>query len=667
MRNLSSTLLSAQRAASHIPYVNLEATNKMTGVTRLKWERLYEGDESEYHHGLSIPSDGSLIRVRITPPSDGRKLYWQRVVNPGYQSDFSNWNYTGNYNCRAVTVVSYSTEVSIFWINASQELWQIKSTNCGVNWANPELLDYSPSTDVNGITAAYKSNGDIALFFTDQAILYIKKRMGGSWQAKSAWNKTTGELSSVSAVYQVDWNLLITGQDTSGNYKVWSLTYGDGGDVPVGLWSDIREIASAPSGGDYEFCAVFLDKPDVYRAFYLEKFNGVENYARPMGTHSIPDTDFINNLWREPIPFNLSCDYGVALAHHDDYCWLSTANGVWRAGLSTESLNLSEDILSLKYTTSEENSHLIIELRNDDGKYQSPAEGDLTVLNFGSQIEFSPGYCTSQGNETSPGPSFWLNGWEYVNSACKSKFILYAVDGWSLLKDWRARHQFRWNRDYDEMTVKQILETVLARVGLKLEVKSQSSVITGFYPDFTIHPGDNGVMILRHLLSFVPDLLFIEGVKAYLVYPQSTDNSEYSYGQTHTILQGRYRIDSWQTNQINIEGLDSLSQQSIIVNSFSWEQMERFYDRTKQIEDRNITTVSEGQALAASRLRKIEIDSLKDIIFVPVNCGQQLFDVIDITDDRSGLLSAKRRVKYIIINYVPERGVYEEKITLGGV
>ena len=38
MRSLSSTLLAAQKEASHIPYVKVEAKNKIAGVVRLDWE-----------------------------------------------------------------------------------------------------------------------------------------------------------------------------------------------------------------------------------------------------------------------------------------------------------------------------------------------------------------------------------------------------------------------------------------------------------------------------------------------------------------------------------------------------------------------------------------------------------------------------------------------------
>ena len=84
MRILSATLLAAQQAASLTPAVKIEVKNKMTGVTRLNWERLYQGSEDEYYHGMTAADDGSLIRTRITLPADGRKLYRQLISVPGH-------------------------------------------------------------------------------------------------------------------------------------------------------------------------------------------------------------------------------------------------------------------------------------------------------------------------------------------------------------------------------------------------------------------------------------------------------------------------------------------------------------------------------------------------------------------------------------------------------
>ena len=667
MRILSATLLAAQQAASLTPAVKIEVKNKMTGVTRLNWERLYQGSEDEYYHGMTAADDGSLIRTRITLPADGRKLYRQRTVNPGSQSDFSAWTYANQYNCLAVAATAYGSEVSIFWINSNRELRRLKSTNYGASWLTPELLDYTPSTDVHGLAAVYKPNGDLAVFFTDQMSVCVKKCTGGNWQTTSGWDKITGYLSSVSTVYDSDWNLLLTGQDANGNYKVWSLIYGDGGDVPAGVWSSLQELASAPAGGNFEYVSVFLDKPDVYRAGYVEKFSGVQSYNRPFFSSSIPETEFSDNLWGEPSPFNLACEYGLAMVHSGGYGWLSTANGVWRTSLAEASLDITADILEVKYETLPKEGRLLVTLRNDEGNYQSPGAGSLSILNTGSQLEFNPGYVTAMGNETSSGPVFWLDGWEHNSSGGKSSLTLYGIDGWNLLKNWRAGHQFRWNKDSNEMSVKQILAFVLGRVGLKLETQSESAVVIGFYPDFTIHPDDRGDLIILRLLSFIPDTIFIEGLRVFLVNPQSADSPVYAYGQAHLISQGKYHSGSWQTNQVRIEGSDAASGEPIITDGFSWQQMAFFHDRTKQITDRNIGSVAAGQSLACAYLRKAEIESTSGSISTPVNCGQQLYDVIEITDLRAGLCVAKKRVEGITVSYLPERGEYEQKLLLGGV
>lgn len=663
MRTLTSTLLAAQKKASRIPYIKVEARNKIAGVVRLDWTRLYTGLEDDYYHAVTMPDDGSLIRVRVSLPADGRKLYRQRVANPSPSSDFSSWTYTSQYNCVVVAAASLGAEVSIFWINSSREIRRIKSTDYGSSWGSPELIDYSPTTAIYGLAAAYKPNGDLAIFFADQATLYVKKYVSGTWQSKVAWDKSTGDLSGVAVVYAADWNLLVTGKDTSDDFKLWSLIYGDGGDVTLGTWAALKELATAPSDGDFEYGNVFMDKSDVHRCFYVEKFSGDEAYNRPFWSHNVLDTEFKDSLWHEPVPFNLSSEYGLAMAHHGDYGWLSSPSGVWRASLAEQSLDLTADVLSLKGEIGIGQGKVFIELINHDGRYSFlPAP-----LDIGCQLAISPGYVTMAGNEVSTGPTFSLESYEYVSSGGKASLFLYAMDGWQSLNNWTARHQFRWNKSSAEMNVKQILEFVLARVGLKLEVISESSVITGYYPDFTVNAGISGDSIIKRLLSFVPDVLAIEGNKSYITNPQSSDSSLYSYGPAHAILEGRYQTDTWRRNRIQVEGYDPVGDTPIIVDSYSWNQVNKVHDRLERIEDKNLGDVTEAAARGAACLRAIEMASMTGSILVPVNCGQQLYDVIDITDIRAGLASAKRRVWGISLEYQPEKGRYEQRLSLGAV
>ncbi|MCJ7744180.1 MAG: hypothetical protein MUO99_06425, partial [Dehalococcoidales bacterium] len=380
-------------------------------------------------------------------------------------------------------------------------------------------------------------------------------------------------------------------------------------------------------------------------------------------SHSVLDTRFLDNLWREPVPFNLSSQYGLAIAHYGSYCWLSAPGGVWRAPLTVPSLDLTNDIILLRQENALGQGRLTIELRNDDGRYASLP----SPLGPGCQLEVSPGYVTSAGNEASPGPTFALEAYEHTSSGGKASLILYSWDGWGQINTWVARHQFRWNKTTNEMSVKDMLAFILARVGFKLEVKSQSSVITSYYPDFVIHPGDRGDALINRLLSFVPDVLFMEGNRAYLVNPQSTDSSVYSYGAAHPILEGRYREEAWALSRIRVEGYDTAGGQPIIVDGFDWSQIVKLGDRLSLVADRNIDTVTEAEQRGQAHLRESEIESAGGNILVPVHCGQQLYDVIDITDSRAEVSAKKKRVLGLTLIYQPAKGEYQHRLTLGAV
>jgi hypothetical protein len=667
MRTLTSTLLAAQKQEASIPYIKIEALDKIAGVDRYDWSRLYDGSEDDYFHALTIPGDGSIVRARITPPGDSRKLYTQRVSSPGPGSDYSQWTYMNQYNAVVTAAASLGAEVSIFWIKSNREIRRIKSTDYGVSWGSADLIDYAQTTAIYGIAAAYKPNGDLAIFIADTATLYVKKYISGQWQTQAAWGKTTGNLSGVTCMYDGDWNLMVTGKDTAGNFKLWSLVYGDGGDVSAGTWSVLRELASAPSGGDFEYKQPFLDKTDVYRCFFTEKYTGTEAYSRPFQSHTLPGGHYSEGLWREPTPFDVSCEYGLAMAHHGDYGWLAGPDGIWRTTFNTQSLDLTADIIGVRQELDKAAGSIIVELRNDDGRYASPGQGDIAVLDIGCQLEFSPGYSTAAGAEYSTGQSYCLESIEHTSAGGRASVILRARDGWGTLIDWGARHQFRWNKTTDDISVKDIIAVIMARAGLKLEVKSQSSAITGFYPDFTVNPDDNGRNVIQKLLSFVPDEIFIEGNKAYLVNLQSSDRAEYSYGTDHPILEGRYRQGARGINRVQVEGYDTSLSKLILVDSFDWSEIDRTYERLRHVEDRNLNTIAEARQRGTAFLRQAEIEAVGGMMLVPVNCGQQLFDVIAVTDGRAGLTAVKKRVLGIVLVYHPQRGEYFQRLELGGV
>ena len=161
--------------------------------------------------------------------------------------------------------------------------------------------------------------------------------------------------------------------------------------------------------------------------------------------------------------------------------------------------------------------------------------------------------------------------------------------------------------------------------------------------------------------------LFIEGNKAYIVNPLTTDSSVYAYGSSHPVIEGRYLVGAGRLNRVQVEGYDPVGDEPIIVDSFSWSEVDKLYDRLQQLEDRNIDTIAKAQQRGEAYLREAKIESAGGRITIPVNCGQQLYDVIDITDSRAGLEAAKKRVIGLTMVYDTRRGTYEQRLSLGAV
>src|SRR2546426_7171939 len=87
MRILSASLLSAQRSLSTVPYLKVVISDRVGGIRRLAYSRLYTGSEPDGYHAAAMPADGSLLRARVA----GGRLYYQRVANPSVGSSFSGW------------------------------------------------------------------------------------------------------------------------------------------------------------------------------------------------------------------------------------------------------------------------------------------------------------------------------------------------------------------------------------------------------------------------------------------------------------------------------------------------------------------------------------------------------------------------------------------------
>jgi len=560
----------------------------------------------------------------------------------------------------AVALCSREAEVLAFRIGADDHLYRCESSDNGASWGSWIDMGAITGTASNfRVAACHKGNGDAIVLYSDGAILYRRRRISGSWESAVEWTNSLQSISGISVFYEGDWNTIITGVDPSGQKGVWTCVYGDGYSQSPGVWSALAELTIASAGSNVEFLFPSLSFPDVFRAFFIEKYSGVSSYSRPSWSHSLASADFISNLWREPVPFDLYSSYGLALAYHGSYAWLSAPFAVWRAPFSLSAVDVSEDVIALNFSAEPFSGKARLELRNDDGRYGNIGTDSYAAICQGSEVSISPGYRTSAGIEVSSGPAYWIEGWEYISKGAQAVFVLHAADGWRLLGHWRARRQFSWSAG--SKNVFQLLAFIFARAGLEFSAFSNSEEMVNHYPAFAIHPGESGASAVRQLLEVVPDVLFFRRHYGYIVNPKASDSSRYSYGVDHALWQGQYSQLSPEIDRVQVFGAGVLSE------GFDWSGMAKVYDRLYQIHDLNLDSAEKAQKRAQAELRRQEIAASAGEILVPPNCGQELYDVIDVADSRAGLDGERRRVLGLTLRYSAAEGRYEQRLELGGV
>jgi hypothetical protein len=145
--------------------------------------------------------------------------------------------------------------------------------------------------------------------------------------------------------------------------------------------------------------------------------------------------------------------------------------------------------------------------------------------------------------------------------------------------------------------------------------------------------------------------------------PVSDEESAYSYGTDHAILEGRYIAGAQGINRVQVYG------DGIMSERFDWDEIANIYDRLGQVHDLNLDTLAKAEARGDAELREEEMAAGGGEILIPTNCGQDLYDVVEITDEGAGLSSVRRRIMGITLRYstLGPEARYQQRLRLGGV
>jgi len=663
MKTLSASLTAAQKKPDRLPYVEAKVYDFEQGIKRLSWERLYDGSEVDNHHGIAFDGQGSMHRIRA---DSSNKLYRQKVTSPDDQSDYSQWTQLAADCQGPCAIAAYGAKIYIFYRTTANVLWKYYSHNYGQDWSNSQLVSY---TDVLSMAATWWGTGNIVVCFAARAAELNGIVLDSSDQETSQHTHSEPITHPLTTTYGIGSSytpnhidIVFAAKETAEPYSFIAL-YRTELDSNYD-WLAFQYFITAPDGEDitYEYpdCHNPASAQDYENTQLtaVEKFTGTTAYTRPLICHAARGSAFSSMAFTEPKPFlNTSSSYGLRLQSTATHWWLERPDGVWRATRTAgDPLDLTPNILEL---TQQTQGTLVIVLDNHNAQYATPPAKR-------SEVVLKLGYKTSQGSEAVEVGRYWIDSWEYSSSPNTSHITLYCLDGQGLADNWSARFQMRWPAD---KRVWEIIQEIICRWGINLTSPGgvpRSSAVDNLYPDFTLQPGTRGDAALRRILSFIPDALIFDGYEAYVKDLKDDEASSYSYGTAHVILQGEYgeAVPLTRARAIGRDGEDN----RIVEDAFDWPNLELGIDNLEQSYDPNLQSAARAQERADAILRKASLRAERGNLVVPTNCGQELYDVITVTDKRCGISSKKYRVTDIETTLSlrhPLANGYQQRLTVG--
>lgn len=547
-----------------------------------------------------------------------------------------------------------------------------------------ESLDIA-YTDVLSMAACWWGTGNIVVCFALKASEINGIVLDSSDQSTTqhTWSDATHSVSTtfgIGATYNAFWpgcEIVFAARELDTPYNHYNLFRT--------LFSDtyhftaLESFLMSPEGEDitYEYPDCHLPaSPQSYettRITAVEKFAGITPYQLPITSHVVKGTYFSDTTFTEPRPFlDVSSSFGLRLQSTADYWWMERPDGIWRPTRPAgDALDLTNDIVAITQRTAPGgggSASLLLTLDNSTGKYASPGTGDLASLRFRSEIVLKLGYLTPSGDEYSEAGTYWIDGWEYFSGPNQSLFTIHCLDAWGLARNWTARYQMRWNKDaVGPKNVWNIIYLVLARFGIRLwnnGAVTRSSPLLNLYPDFTIDPGTSGDTAIRRLLSLVPDGLIVTGQEAFAKDLKDDEASSYAYGTApgdHRILSGQYSA------QLPASRARAIGRTAggvrVLQEAFDWDLLAEAIDVLHQDYDPNLDDATRTQERADAILRKHALEAQGGRITVPANCGQELYDVVTLTDVRVGISAEKYRVAAIQTDYNRPKSIYNQRLS----
>lgn len=132
----------------------------------------------------------------------------------------------------------------------------------------------------------------------------------------------------------------------------------------------------------------------------------------------------------------------------------------------------------------------------------------------------------------------------------------------------------------------------------------------------------------------------------------------------HVILDGQYNIESPEVNRAYVIGQDAYGN-PVYGTAVDATEGALVGERLDFQQELAIPSDSQAASMASAILAKMRLSGKRGVILIPPNCGQELFDVVQVTDIGANQSAVKFRVVGLRFEYNPRQARYHHKLIVG--
>jgi len=683
MRSLSGTLMAALNARTRRPAISLTAEDHIDHLAQT-----IAAANSDGYNDLSIASDGSIIRVRLTRGSNAfqQSFQWQRITDPTSGSQWTTWNTfsggSGNiFQDGGCAVSRDAGTINVYCQQGTggNALWNWFSNDGGQTWSGPGTILSPPgSALIKGISSA--GNADVFFQYDVSGGDNIGCSFwnGTSWSALQAWTLSPASSAQGLAVY---WTGSLYYVVYSDGYALHLVTTNSNGTS----WTALQDIAPATSS------AIGRISPRIYFFDNLYQLSCVEADSGFLtgSVYSYPRVRQSQDLvhWSGGyILHDMPCTYGAALlkctppgasrARYVAACLPSIRLGTdFQTSDSTQYIDLSARVLEYMRTDEIGKPSVVTVVLDNAGSSLTPF-----VATYGSTyqpIGINTSLVLSEGYRTGTPPTtvetvtvakYHIRQIIFERAPGKNQIRLEAED-LSRLLDQVNRYQVT----YTNQPLSWMISEICARAGLlsvSLPTSSQmnTSVIT-----FILHAGQRYRQALDELCRIGWLEYFLDQNETMQFRElSSSDPSVWTYTpEIETLAIGS---DDVRGNHVLVSGKPPAGGPlGAITNGEAYDDLHMHTTGLERLvidADPKLTTSALCAAKAAFILAQEQRDQTAHSIEVPANPALQLLDVLTLTDQAAPLgsgISSTARICKSSVHFLPEKCINVMLLGLEGI